>query len=189
MVARSPALRSNGSDDRTRDATARQRLTPVGGARDGPASRVLPFSLGHWRVEPASCRLSADGTTVHVRPQLMELLVFLAEHAAEVALKDQILEQLWNGRFVSESCLTKCVAQLRNVLGGQPHDRNFIETIPKRGYRLVAPVHPILEPDRGVKSRVAAGRSGAQARLPVTVAVLLGIGLGLLLGRWAAGKR
>jgi DNA-binding winged helix-turn-helix (wHTH) protein len=127
--------------------------------------------------------------TVHVRPQLMELLVFLAEHAAEVALKNEILDQVWNGRFVAESCLTKCIAQLRTVLGGQPHDRNFIETIPKRGYRLVAPVHPILEPDRGAKSRVAAGRSGAPERLPVTVAVLLGIGVGLVLGWCAAGRK
>ncbi len=72
----------------------------------------------------------------------MNLLVSLAEHAGEVLLKDWILEKVWEARFVSESALTREIAELRQILGDNRKKPQYIETIPKRGYRFIAPVQP-----------------------------------------------
>lgn len=98
------------------------------------------FRLGDWLVEPSLNRLSRGAVVEHVRPRLMELLVFLARHAGQAVTKDQILEQVWEQRFVAESVLTRSVADLRQLLGDRTGHPRFIETIPKRGYRLLAAV-------------------------------------------------
>ncbi|MBM3746283.1 MAG: tetratricopeptide repeat protein [Acidobacteria bacterium] len=71
---------------------------------------------------------------------LMDLLVLLAENAGQVVTKERILDQVWQSRFVSESTLTSNVAELRRLLGEGPGRLRLIETISKRGYRLIAPV-------------------------------------------------
>ncbi len=70
----------------------------------------------------------------------MKLLVALAERAREVVSKDRILEIVWDARFVSESSLTREVAELRRLLGDIRRTPEYIETIPKRGYRFIAPI-------------------------------------------------
>lgn len=73
---------------------------------------------------------------------LMDLLVLLAENAGQVVSKDQILDQLWQGQLVGESALTRNIAVLRGLLGDSTRQPRYIETITKRGYRLIAPVQP-----------------------------------------------
>ena len=73
----------------------------------------------------------------------MNLLVALAEHAGEVLTKDRILDKVWESRFVGESALTREIAELRQILGDNRKKPQYIETIPKRGYRFVAPVQPV----------------------------------------------
>jgi TolB-like protein len=73
---------------------------------------------------------------------LMKLLVLLAEQAGQVVSKDRILDAVWEARFVSESSLTRSVAELRQILGDSRRNPQCIETIPKRGYRFIAPVQP-----------------------------------------------
>lgn len=72
----------------------------------------------------------------------MDLLVYLAEHPNQVVTKDQILEDVWRQRFAAESVLSRSVADLRQVLEDDVQRPRVIETIPKRGYRLVAAVAP-----------------------------------------------
>jgi TolB-like protein/Tfp pilus assembly protein PilF len=103
-----------------------------------PASLRAAFTLGGWLVEPTLDRISRDGAVRHLRPRLMDLLVFLAEHPGEVVTKDQILDRVWQQRFVAESVLSRSVADLRQLLDDDAERPRYIETIPKRGYRLVA---------------------------------------------------
>ena len=72
----------------------------------------------------------------------MDLLTLLAAHAGDVVSKYELLDQVWHGRFVGESSLSKAVAELRVSLGDVDRPARFIETVSKRGYRLVAPVWP-----------------------------------------------
>lgn len=102
--------------------------------------RFDPFTVGGWLAEPRACRLSRGDTTVKLRPQLMDLLVCLARRPGDIVLKDEILAEVWASQYIAESGLSRCVAELRQHLGDDAHGPHFIETIPKRGYRLVAPV-------------------------------------------------
>ncbi len=104
------------------------------------APLMLGFYLGEWIIEPRLGRLTRDGVTVHVRPQLMDLAVYLAANSGRVVSKEQIFGAVWAGQFVAESALARCVAELRRLLGDAARESTYIETIPKRGYRLIAPV-------------------------------------------------
>jgi TolB-like protein len=98
--------------------------------------------VGGCVVEPARDRILRDGSTVHVEPRVMELLVYLCAHAGEVVTKDDLLRVVWRGSFVSEHVLSHAVWQLRTALGAP----GLIEVIPKRGYRLGAEVRQQAAP-------------------------------------------
>ena len=97
------------------------------------------FLVGEWRVDP-SLNLIENGDTRRLEPRVMEVLVFFAQHPNEVLSKDEILEAVWAGDFVGEEALTYSISELRKALGDTARDPSYIETIPRRGYRLIAPV-------------------------------------------------
>lgn len=113
----------------------------------GRASNAHDFRVGDWLVEPALCRVSRSGHASHVRPKLIDLLVFLASNPNRVIGKDELLERVWHGEFVVETVLGRSVADLRQILEDDASAPRVIETIPKRGYRLVAPVQWIRSAD------------------------------------------
>ena len=102
--------------------------------------RLHPFTLGDWLVEPKSCHMSRGDAVVKLRPQLADVLVCLARRAGEIVLKEEILAEVWPGQYIAESGLSRCVAELRQILHDDAQEPRYIETIPKRGYRVVAPV-------------------------------------------------
>lgn len=98
------------------------------------------FRLGGWLVQPAQCRLSKDGRTVQVRAKVMDLLAYLASRQGEVVSKDDLLNDVWGSLAVSESALTRTVTELRHALGDDADHPHLLETIAKRGYRLIGEV-------------------------------------------------
>ncbi len=124
------------------------------------------FRVGDWMVEPSLDRLSREGTTLRLRPQLMDLLVLLAQYAGKTVSKDTILEKVWQGQHVAESGMTRCIAELRQALDDDARDPRMLQTIPKRGYRLVAPVAYVATPaclDAGpLPERLESGAAAAQ---------------------------
>jgi TolB-like protein/DNA-binding winged helix-turn-helix (wHTH) protein/Tfp pilus assembly protein PilF len=100
------------------------------------------FVLGKWRVDPELNLIAADDSLVHLEPKVMAVLVCLAERAGEVVSKGQLMRAVWPDTFVSDQVLTHAVWQLRQVLGNGGNRSEIIETIPKKGYRLVCPVAP-----------------------------------------------
>ena len=120
------------------------------------------FRIGEWLVEPSLDRVSRAGTVLRLRPQLVNLLVLLARHAGRTVSKETILAEVWEGQHVAESGMTRCVAEIRQALGDDAHAPRIIETIPKRGYRLVAPV-VFLEASGTVDAKDAACQSPAAA--------------------------
>ena len=73
----------------------------------------------------------------------MDLLAFLASRGGRVVSRDEIIDAVWEGRFIAEATLTRAIADLRRALGDSQRAPQYIETIPKRGYRLVADVAAI----------------------------------------------
>lgn len=96
------------------------------------------FKLGEWLVEPQLNRLMRpDGETVQLEPKMMDVLVCLARHAGEVVSREQLIDAVWPNLFISESVLTRAIAGLRRAFGDDARTPEFIETISKRGYRLL----------------------------------------------------
>jgi len=103
--------------------------------------------IGSWWVRPRVSRLERAGRAVHLRPKSMDVLVFLAKHAGEVATRAELLDAAWPGVNVAEEGLTRCIADIREAFEDTPHQPAFVETVAKRGYRLIAPVEWIAEPE------------------------------------------
>lgn len=100
-----------------------------------------PFVMENWQVIPELNRLQNKQTNQSrsIEPRLMHLLCFLAANQFTVVGRDSLVEQLWPNVIVNENSLTRAVSELRKQLRGGCRD-NAIETIPKRGYRLVCAI-------------------------------------------------
>lgn len=98
------------------------------------------FRVGPWLVQPSLNTISQNGTSNRVEPKMMAVLVCLAEHRGEVVPKEKLLQAAWPDIFVSDDVLKRSVSELRRVFGDDAHESRIIETIPKRGYRLVTAV-------------------------------------------------
>jgi DNA-binding winged helix-turn-helix (wHTH) protein/tetratricopeptide (TPR) repeat protein/TolB-like protein len=98
------------------------------------------FQLGDRTVR-AHCNTVAgpEGET-HVEPKAMQVLAFLAERAGRVVSKQEILAEVWKGTFVSEEVLPNAIWELRKALGDDAKRPRYIQTLPKKGYRLIARV-------------------------------------------------
>lgn len=116
--------------------------------RTGPA--MTDFYLGEWLVQPQLDRLTRHGVVQHLEPKVMQVLTALAERHGEVVGKNDLLREVWAGTFVTEHVLTHAIWQLRRIFQTDGATTGCIETVPKRGYRLVAPVRPALGHIRAV---------------------------------------
>jgi DNA-binding winged helix-turn-helix (wHTH) protein/Tol biopolymer transport system component len=98
------------------------------------------FELGPWVVQPTLNSVSRDGQSTHVEPKAMEVLVCLARQGESVVSKEELLRQVWPATFVGDDVLFRCISELRRALKDDAKAPQVIETIPKRGYRLLAKV-------------------------------------------------
>ena len=101
--------------------------------------------IGGWHVDPAAGQISRDGNTARLEARTMQLLLYLADHAGEVVSIDELLDQVWSGVIVTPDSVYHAVATLRRLLGDDPKQPTYIATVPRLGYRMVAPVSPLPE--------------------------------------------
>ncbi len=105
------------------------------------------FLIGECLIEPPKNRIVRGATEVRVESRVMDVLVCLAEHAGDVVSRDALNQRVWTNLVVTDQAVTNCISELRQHLGDDRSTNRVIETIPKRGYRLVAPVRlPAAEP-------------------------------------------
>jgi len=97
------------------------------------------YEFGPFRLDARDKLLLREGKPVALPPKVSETLVLLLRRAGHVVEKDEILKIIWPDTFVEEASLTQNISILRKALG-ESEDHHYIETIPKRGYRFVAPV-------------------------------------------------
>jgi len=98
------------------------------------------FRIADWWVEPRLDRLSRGSVVHKVEPRTMRVLLLLAEQAGEVVSTEQILERAWPDVVVTSSSVYQSVALLRKLLGDDADRPTYLETIPRKGYRLIAAV-------------------------------------------------
>ena len=121
----------------------------------------LTYQIGVWLVDPSLNTVSLDGKTTHLEPKVMEVLVCLAQHPGETLPKDKLLQTVWQDTFVTEDVLTRSISELRRVFEDDAKDPRIIQTIPKRGYRLLAPVQ-VANGNAHRESSAGAGEVPAQ---------------------------
>jgi transcriptional activator of cad operon len=98
--------------------------------------------VGDWRVNPPAGEISRNGETAKLDARAMRLLVYLAQRPGEVVSIDELLDQVWSGVIVSQDSVYQAVTSLRRVLGDDPKQPTYIATVPRLGYRMLAPVKP-----------------------------------------------
>ncbi len=101
------------------------------------------FRIGPWLVQPSLNTVSQNGKAIRLSPKVMGVLVCLAEHAGDLVAKEELLNTVWPNTFVSDDALKFSISELRRSLEDDAKEPRIVQTIPKRGYRLIAPVVPV----------------------------------------------
>ena len=105
------------------------------------------FRVGDWLVEPDLNCITRANKKTSVEPKVIEVLAYLADHPGEVLSKDQILHAVWPDTFVSEEVLRYSISELRKAFNDDAKNPHIIQTIARRGYRLIADVSNKSIPD------------------------------------------
>ena len=122
---------------------------------DGNTSNRHGFVVGDWTVAPSRNVLVRGDEQVRVEPRVMDVLVHLARHAGHVVSKDDLVEQVWKCRHVTDDVLTVTIYALRKALGDDARRPRYIETVSRRGYRLIAPLQSLTPPIQPEAARLA----------------------------------
>ena len=155
------------------------------------------FRVGEWSVHQAENTLCRDTRSLRLEPRVMDVLVYLAAQAGTVVPKEELLAAVWGGAFIEEGALTQAVHSLRKVLGDDARQPHFIQTIPKRGYRLVASVTaeaaeaaevarslPQPDPTPSAAAPVAAPSAPPRSSRRWSRLLLAAIGLAAVIAAW-----
>jgi Tol biopolymer transport system component/DNA-binding winged helix-turn-helix (wHTH) protein len=98
------------------------------------------YEFGPFRLDPSEHRLLRDGRPIPLTPKAFDVLRTLVESGGHLVEKEKLLKEVWPDSFVEEGALNRCVSVLRKALHDSSSGQQYIETVPKRGYRFVAPV-------------------------------------------------
>jgi DNA-binding winged helix-turn-helix (wHTH) protein/Tol biopolymer transport system component len=101
------------------------------------------YEFDRFRLDPHEGVLLSDGQRVRLEPKDLEILLVLVENHGHTVGKEELFERIWPGTFVEEGNLARHISVLRQVLGQAQSGAQYIETVPKRGYRFVAPVRQV----------------------------------------------
>ena len=117
-----------------------------------------PLQFGDFTIDVGNARLWRAGQAVALPPKAFDLLALLLQRPGELVTKDELLDQVWGRRFVSEGAIKTVVSELRAALGDDVRAPRWIATVPRRGYRFIG------------TREVAAGRPGPSAALATPAA-------------------
>jgi pimeloyl-ACP methyl ester carboxylesterase/DNA-binding winged helix-turn-helix (wHTH) protein/class 3 adenylate cyclase len=101
------------------------------------------YEFGSFRVDPSERLLFSGESVIALTPKVFDTLLILIQNSGHVLGKEELMKQVWPDSFVEENNLAQNISILRKTLGESAEGLKFIETVPKRGYRFVAPVEQI----------------------------------------------
>jgi DNA-binding winged helix-turn-helix (wHTH) protein len=140
------------------------------------------FRFETFVLDPADRRLSRNGTPVELTGRYLDALALLVGERGKLVSKGRFLDEVWRGVPVTDEALTQCIRTLRRQLGDEAGSPRFIETVPKHGYRFIAPVEMVDE-----KAASSMVKPRAESRGPRTWRPFLLIGGAGTVGGAAAG--
>lgn len=153
------------------------------------------YEFGLFRLDPIERQLTRSGTPIPLTPKAFDTLCALVENGGQIMDKDALLQRVWPDTFVEEATLAQNISTLRKALGVSMEGEIYIQTVPKRGYRFVAPVQvstfPLLDPNQDVSTAAAVSHAqkltvqavvAGPVRLkePISISFRLGIAMLIL---------
>jgi DNA-binding winged helix-turn-helix (wHTH) protein len=121
---------------------ARELLAPSATTDIAPATSrdAVAIVFGEYELDLGLCELRHRGTRVHVEPQVFDVLAYLAIRRGSLVTKEELLDNVWGDRFVSESTLTTRIKAARRATGDNGEQQSVIRTVRGRGFTFVATV-------------------------------------------------
>ena len=101
------------------------------------------YEFDDVRVDPSAFRVTKAGRSVSLEPKAFEVLLFLVENPGRLVEKRELLERVWPNTVVTESAMTRVIADLRRALGDAAREARYVETVPTKGYRFIAEVRRV----------------------------------------------
>src|SRR5580765_4581743 len=135
-----------------------------------PAETKTLYEFGKFRCDPREHLLLCEGKPVSLSPKSFEILVVLIQSNGRLLTKNELMQLVWPDSFVEEANLTVNISALRRALGETQAGQQYIETVPKRGYRFIAPVtesQDAAAPGPSIQLAVASQKEPVPADTPV----------------------
>jgi len=151
---------------------------------------TIALQVGDWRIDPQLGQMSRGTETVRLEARTLRLLMYLANRAGETVGIEELLDQVWSGVVVTQDSVYQAITALRRLLGDDAKQPTYIVTVPRLGYRLIAPVRAAVEePVPAVSPPVLAPapRARASRRLALWCAAIVLAGAGFLFWRFGTG--
>src|SRR5579862_2284025 len=117
-------------------------------------------AFGSFRLDALNQCLWRDDARITLTPKVFAVLRYLVDHPGRLVTQDELLQAIWPETYVQPEILRKYILELRKVLGDDPKSPRYIETLPKRGYRFLAPLEeaPLMSAPSGVPGPVGRDR-------------------------------
>src|SRR6202035_3100759 len=93
-----------------------------------------------YALDPGRRELRCGADAIAMEPQAFDLLVYLIRHREHVVSRDELIEQIWGGRIVSDSALSTRINAVRSAIGDSGTEQRLIKTLPRKGVRFVGEV-------------------------------------------------
>jgi DNA-binding winged helix-turn-helix (wHTH) protein/tetratricopeptide (TPR) repeat protein len=161
-------------------------LSPAVGAPDVTELESQNYRFGSHTLEARERRLLGNGVAIPLKPRVFDTLLYLVERAGHLVPKEELLAKLWPDSVVEESTLAKNVWLIRRALAESDGEARFIETVPRIGYRFIAPVEPLALEPAAAPSPALPAPAGGVSRLWGLGAAAAVLGL---LALWAVTSR
>src|SRR5437868_3680477 len=119
------------------------------------------YEFGPFRLDPAERLLLCNKQTVPLTPKAFDTLLVLVENSGHLLSKDELMKRLWPETFVEEVNLAQNISAIRRALDGKNGGAQYIETVPKRGYRFTAGTRKIVRGPEKMASESSEPHAGA----------------------------
>ena len=140
--------------------------------------------IGGCELDVPSGRITSGDRVTRLDPKSVDVLMYLVKHQNQLVSKEQLIEVVWQDRFITDAQVSKRITEIRQALGDVDTPRRFIETLPKRGYRLVCDVQLPVEQTPEIVSQETTDTTDKSSPLYlgllVGFALLAALGLGLI---------
>ena len=138
-------------------------------------SRLRPFTLGRWQVRPDESRVIAGSDERRLSPRAMDVLCLLARGEGRTVPKERLFKEVWHDAAVTDDVLNVAVSSLRRALDDNARSPVYIETIPKRGYRLL--LKPTAAKEDSLRNWICRPRTAGLLVVASLAVVILGLSI------------